>query len=124
MTCGPSIIPTIQFEPPKEENLSTKDMNYGPSIIPTIHFKPPKEENLSTKNKSAEFMPSPKCPLFRGSTVRQKPYYKKAISNDFYTQGISKAYMYTVCVKFSHNFIFTVFSTDYKASAEVYTCKI
>ena len=50
-------------------NLSTKDMTYSPSIIPTIHFEPPKEDNLSTKNKSAEFMLSPKCPLFRGSTV-------------------------------------------------------
>ena len=27
-------------------NLSTKDMTYGPSIIPAIHFEPPKEENL------------------------------------------------------------------------------
>ena len=26
--------------------LYTKDMTYGPSIIPTIHFEPPKEENL------------------------------------------------------------------------------
>ena len=50
-------------------NLSTKDMTYGPSIIPTIHFEPPKEENLSTKNKSAEFMSSPKSPLFGGSSV-------------------------------------------------------
>jgi hypothetical protein len=37
-------------------NLSTKDTTYGPSIIPTTHFEPPKEENLSTKNKSAKFM--------------------------------------------------------------------
>jgi hypothetical protein len=34
-----------------------------------IHFEPPKEEKLSTKNKSVEFMPSPKCPLFGGSPV-------------------------------------------------------
>ena len=46
MTYSPSIIPTIHFEPHKEENLSTKDMTYGSSIIPTIqcHFEPPKEE--------------------------------------------------------------------------------
>ena len=50
-------------------NLSTKDMTYGPSIIPTIHFEPPKEDNLSTKSKSAEFMSSPECPLCGGSTV-------------------------------------------------------
>ena len=50
-------------------NLSTKDMTYCPSIIPTIHFEPLKEENPSTKNKSAKFMSSPKCPLFEGSTV-------------------------------------------------------
>ena len=37
-------------------NLSTKDTTYSPSIIPTIYFEPPKEENLSTKSKSAEFM--------------------------------------------------------------------
>ena len=29
-------------------------MTYSPSIIPTIHFEPPKEENLSTKSKSAD----------------------------------------------------------------------
>ena len=51
--CGHSII-----------NLSTKDMTYSPSIIPTIHFEPPKEEYLSTKNKSVEYMLSRKCPLF------------------------------------------------------------
>ena len=50
-------------------NLSTKDMAYCPSIIPTMYFEPPKEENLSTKNKSAGFMLSPKCPLFGGFTV-------------------------------------------------------
>ena len=50
-------------------NLSTKDMTYGPSIFPVIHFESPKEENLSTKNKSAEFMLSPKCPLFGGSST-------------------------------------------------------
>ena len=50
-------------------NLSTKDMTYSPSIIPTIHFEPPKEENLSTKNKSATFSLSLKCPSFGGSTV-------------------------------------------------------
>ena len=47
-------------------------MTYGPSIIPIIHFEPPKEENLSTKNKLAEFMSSPKCPKFGGSTVCHK----------------------------------------------------
>ena len=49
--------------------LSTKDKTLSPSIIPAIHFEPPKVENLSTKNKSADFMSSPKCPLFRGYTV-------------------------------------------------------
>ena len=46
MTYGPSIIPTVRFEPHKEENLSTKDMTYSPSIIPTysIQFQAPKEE--------------------------------------------------------------------------------
>ena len=52
-------------------NLSTKDTTYGPSIIPTIHFEPPKEENLSTKSKSIEFMSNPKCPLFGGSLYNQ-----------------------------------------------------
>jgi hypothetical protein len=33
-------------------------MTYVPSIIPTVHFEPPKEETLSTKNKSAEFISS------------------------------------------------------------------
>ena len=51
-------------------NLSTKDMAYCPSIIPTMYFEPPKEENLSTKNKSVEFMLPPKCPLFGGFTVQ------------------------------------------------------
>ena len=37
-------------------NLTTKDMNLGPSKIPTIPFEPHKEDNLSTKNKSTEFM--------------------------------------------------------------------
>ena len=50
-------------------NLSTKDMIYAPSTIPTLHFEPPKKENFSTMNKSAEFMLSPKCPLFGGSSV-------------------------------------------------------
>ena len=38
--------------------------------FPTIHFEPPKEENLSTKNKLVEFMSSPKCPLCGGSTAK------------------------------------------------------
>ena len=40
---------------------------YGPSIIPTIHFEPSNEDNLSTRNKAAEFLPGPKCPVFGGS---------------------------------------------------------
>ena len=45
--------------------LSTKDMAYGLStIIPTTHFEPPKEENLSTKSKSVELVLSPKCQRF------------------------------------------------------------
>ena len=32
-------------------------------------FEPPNENNLSTKNKSAEFVPVQKCPLFRGSSA-------------------------------------------------------
>ena len=31
------------------KNLSTKDTTYGSGVIPTIHFEPPKEENLSTQ---------------------------------------------------------------------------
>ena len=50
-------------------SLSTKDMTYDLIIIPTIQFEPFKEENVSTKNKSDEFMLSMKCPLFRGSTL-------------------------------------------------------
>ena len=57
-TNRPSTIPSIHFEPPKEDNLSTKDTTYGPSTIPSIHFEPPKERNLSTKNLSA------KCVLY------------------------------------------------------------
>ena len=41
-------------------NLSTMDTTYSPSTIPTIHFEPPKEENLSAKNKSAKFISFPK----------------------------------------------------------------
>ena len=37
--------------------------------IVLIHFEPPKEDNLSTKDKTAEFILSSTCPLFRGSTV-------------------------------------------------------
>ena len=38
-------------------------MNFGPSTVPTIPFEPHKEDNLSTKNKSTEFMLSPTSPL-------------------------------------------------------------
>ena len=37
--------------------------------IALLHFEPPKEDNLSTKDKTAEFILSPTCPLFGGSTV-------------------------------------------------------
>ena len=37
--------------------------------IALIDFEPPKEDNLSTKDKTAEFILSPMCPLFGGSTV-------------------------------------------------------
>ena len=50
-------------------NFSAKDMIYSPSIIPTIHFEHPKEENLSTKNKSAKFISFPKCPSVEGSIL-------------------------------------------------------
>ena len=43
---------------------------YGPSIIPTMHFEPPKEDNLSTKDRSAAFMLSPKFPLLGDSTFK------------------------------------------------------
>ena len=54
-------------------DLSTKDTVQGPKIcflIVLIHFKPPKEDNLSTKETTAEFIVSPMCPLFGGSTVQ------------------------------------------------------
>ena len=39
-------------------------MTYSPSIItPKINFEPPKEENLSTKNKSTDFYAIPKVSL-------------------------------------------------------------
>ena len=68
-------------------NLSTKDMTYSPSKIPTMHFEPPKEEILSTRTNQLNLccpqrvlysevplyihvhMLSPKCPLSRGATV-------------------------------------------------------
>ena len=43
-----------------------------PKIVLTIaliHFEPPKEDNVSTKDKTSEFILSPTCPLFGGSTV-------------------------------------------------------
>ena len=34
-------------------HLSTKDTTSGPSVLPTIHFEPPKDDNyLSTNNNS------------------------------------------------------------------------
>ena len=45
-----------------------KGHNLRSQNIPTIHFEPPKEQNLwmyvYAENKSAEFMLAPKCPLF------------------------------------------------------------
>ena len=37
--------------------------------IVLVHLKPLEEDNLSIKDKTAEFILSPMCPLFRGSTV-------------------------------------------------------
>ena len=51
-------------------DLSTKDTGQGPKNffpIVLIHFE--REDNLSTKDTTAEFILSPKCPLFRGSTA-------------------------------------------------------
>ena len=53
---------------------NTKDTGQGPIIVfpihvALIHFEPPKEDNLSTKDKTTEFILIPRCPLFGGPTV-------------------------------------------------------
>ena len=45
-------------------NLSTKDITYGPSIIPTIHFEPPKEENLSIQRTNQLNLCHPQSVLY------------------------------------------------------------
>ena len=55
-------------------DLSTKDTVQGPKklfpyTVVLIHFEPPKKDNLSTKDTTAELILSPKCLLFGGSTV-------------------------------------------------------
>ena len=60
-------------------NLSTKDTvrgskNYMPYIV-LVHLEHLKEDNLSIKDKTAEFILSPTCPLFGGSTLCIINYY-------------------------------------------------
>ena len=43
-------------------------MTYSFSTV-LVHLEPLKEDSLSIKDKTAEFILSPTCPLFRGSTV-------------------------------------------------------
>ena len=50
-------------------NLSTKDTVRGPKNYMPYSFSTFREDNLSIKDKTAEFILSPTCPLFRGSTV-------------------------------------------------------
>ena len=66
---GPSEIGTHYNRP-----LYTKDTGQCPKFlfpihVVLIHFEPPKEDNLSTKDTTAKFISSPKCALFGGSTV-------------------------------------------------------
>ena len=64
---GPSKIGTQYNRPLYKGHRSRSQIVGFPMVL--IHYDPPKEDNLSTKDTIAEFILSPKCPLFRGSTV-------------------------------------------------------
>ena len=62
---GPSEIGTL-YNKPLYKGHCSRSMPYSFS---TLILEPLKEDNLSIKDKVAEFILSPTCPLFRGSTV-------------------------------------------------------
>ena len=43
--------------------------------FPIYSYEPPKEDNFSTKDTTAEFILYPKCPLFGGSAVITEPLH-------------------------------------------------
>ena len=62
------------MDPQRKGHLFTRNIaqgpkNYFPYIFNTLHDNLREEDNLSTKDKTSEFILSPTCPLFRGSTV-------------------------------------------------------
>ena len=65
---GPSEIGTHYNRPLYKGHRSRSQKFDFPIVL--IHFEPLKEDNLSTKDTAAEFILSPTCPLFGGSTVQ------------------------------------------------------
>ena len=79
MIYGPSIIQNI-FDSPTENQTS---LERTPLEVPVYFLQ--YILNLSTKDKSAEFMPSPKCTLFGGPTVYLQAYtYVDDTAGDMY----------------------------------------
>ena len=73
-------------------DLATKDSGQGPNNI--VHFEPPKEDNLSTNDTTAEFILSPTCPLFGGSTV----YYVDVLKSHLRTPICSHHFLKFACI--------------------------
>ena len=56
----------ITLEPPRKDNLPTKDTFWAPFPVAVVHFTLWEEDNLSTEDNNDMV---PKCPLFRGFTI-------------------------------------------------------
>ena len=66
---GPSEIGTLYNKPLYKRHCLRSQKLHTLLIIVLVHLEPLKEDNLSIKDKTAEFILSPTCPLFGGSTV-------------------------------------------------------
>ena len=84
---GTDIDKCIIKDPPREGHcmldLSIGDTIWGPKNYHSLYFlfteNLREEHNLSIMDKTAEFILSPKCPLFGGSTVLPTCMYKSII---------------------------------------------
>ena len=78
----PDTVITLIMDSPKYGhsiiNLYTKNMTYSPGTIPTIHFEPPKEDNLYLYKE--HIYAGTKCPHFRDSTMLQADWLQKCFN--------------------------------------------
>ena len=71
-----------------------------PHVIPTVQLEPPKEENLSTKNKGVEFMPSPKCHLSEASTKLKHTTHSTVMHNSASMRSLAKSLSFPQLIMF------------------------